>query len=61
MPFVEFVSSTFKEKRDERKRDEKLRGIDKVFAEYQEWIRDTMTTQDQPYIRIAAVFTGADR
>lgn len=58
---VGFVSSTFNEKRDERKRDEKLRAIDKVFAEYQEWIRDTMTTQDQPYIRIAAVFTGADR
>jgi superfamily II DNA or RNA helicase len=59
---VGFVESTFADrKRDEQKRDEKLRAIDKVFLDYQDWIRDTMTTQDQPYIRIAAVFAGADR
>lgn len=34
------------------------RQVDKLFDEYQEWIRDTMTTEDKPYIRIAAVAWG---
>jgi hypothetical protein len=59
---VGFVQMTFADlRREERKRDEKLRGIEHVFREYQDWIRDSMTTQDEPYIRIAAVFSGADR
>jgi len=36
------------------------RQVDKLFDEYQEWIRDTMTTEDKPYIRIAAVAWGGD-
>ena len=43
-----------------RRRDEKLRAVDQTFTHYQDWIRDTMTTQDSPYLRIVAVFTGAD-
>jgi hypothetical protein len=44
----------------DRRRDEKQRGVDRLFREYQDWIRDTMTTQDEPYLRIVAVFAGAE-
>jgi hypothetical protein len=53
---TEFVQLTFLD----RRKEEKLRGVDRTFEQYQAWIRDTMTTQDEPYLRIVAVFTGAD-
>lgn len=34
------------------------RQVDKLFDNYKEWIQDTMTTEDKPYIRIAAVVRG---
>ena len=44
-----------------RKKEEKARQIDRTFHEYEEWVRDTMTTEDQPFIRVAAVFLGGER
>jgi len=44
-----------------RKKEEKARQIDRTFHEYEEWVRDSMTTEDQPYIRVAAVFLGGER
>src|SRR5262249_39600682 len=44
-----------------RKKEEKARQIDRTFHEYEEWVRDSMTTEDQPYIRVAAVFRGDER
>ena len=32
--------------------------IDKLFADYLDWIEQTMTTEDNPYLRIAAVLWG---
>ena len=32
-----------------RKKEEKARQIDRTFHEYEEWVRDSMTTEDQPY------------
>jgi hypothetical protein len=34
------------------------RQIEALFAEYQTWIEETMTTEDKPYIRIVAVLRG---
>jgi superfamily II DNA or RNA helicase len=34
------------------------RRIEALFAEYQTWIEETMTTEDKPYIRIVAVLRG---
>ena len=34
------------------------RRIEALFAEYQTWIEETMTTEDKPYIRIVAVLTS---
>lgn len=35
------------------------RKTNRVFDDYQQWIRDTLKVEDRPYIRIAAVFTAA--
>ena len=40
------------------RRERRRREIDRLFDEYREWIRDTMVTEDKPYLRLAAVFTG---
>jgi hypothetical protein len=43
------------------KKEEKARKIDGAFHEWEAWVRDSMTTEDQPYLRVAAVFQGEDR
>jgi len=40
------------------RRDNRRREIDKLFDDYLEWIQETMTTEDKPYLRIAAVLWG---
>ena len=40
------------------RRENERRRIDKLFDDYLEWIENTMTTQDKPYLRIAAVLWG---
>lgn len=40
--------------RKERERREK----DRIFNEYRQWIEDSMTTEDNPYVRIVAVLKG---
>jgi hypothetical protein len=43
------------------RRDKKLerkRHIDAVFADYRRWVEDTLTTEDSPFLRVAAVFLG---
>jgi hypothetical protein len=44
-----------------RRKNEKGRHIDRTFHEWETWVRDSMTTEDQPYLRLAAVFRGDDR
>ena len=48
-------TQAFKRARQERGR----RDIDTIFDEYLEWVQDTMTTEPQPYIKVACVMTGA--
>lgn len=33
--------------------------VTKLFENYEAWIKDTMTTEKQPYIQVVSVFTGA--
>lgn len=47
------------EKRKQDKAEAKQREIDRIFSEYRQWLRDSMTTEDAPYIKVAAVFRGA--
>jgi ERCC4-related helicase len=48
----------FGESRQLSKKEQEQRRIEKIFDEYLTWIQDVMTTEDQPYIRVVAVFGG---
>jgi hypothetical protein len=40
------------------KRDAEKRKVGDLHSEYSKWIRDTLETEEQPFIRIATIFTG---
>ena len=42
------------------KRDERSAHIERVFADYLDWLENTQTTEREPYIQVAAVFTGRE-
>ena len=46
---------------NERKRSEQERYVDELFQDFTEWVTDTLTIQNNPYIRIAAVLKGVAR
>ncbi len=39
-------------------KEKEKREIDKIFDEYMDWVEQTMTTEDQAYIRVVAALTG---
>lgn len=43
--------------RERRKRD-RMQHIDRVFEEYQQWLKETRHTEEEPYIQVIAVLTG---
>ncbi len=43
---------------EERKLQEKKRSVDELFDSFVNWVQDTLTIQNNPYIRIAAVLMG---
>ena len=44
--------------RKERRRAEREAKIDRHFREYERWLRDSVETEDEPYMQILAVVTG---
>ena len=40
------------------RRQQRQREIDRIFLEYKTWIRETMTAEDKPYLRLIAVLSG---
>ena len=42
----------------ERRRDQEERKIEEIFKEFYDWVKDSMEIQDQPYLRVIAVFQG---
>ena len=44
-----------------RKFEERERSIDELFDQFVDWVKDTLTIQNNPYIRIAAVLTGVSK
>ena len=42
-----------------QKHDAERREIDRVFDEFIDWVQDTMTTEDNPYIKVVAVLRGS--
>lgn len=41
-----------------RRKGEREREVEQLFAEYMEWIEDTMSTEEQAYIKVVAVLQG---
>jgi superfamily II DNA or RNA helicase len=54
------AQNSLPEKRLREKRESETRAIEKIFASYWDWVDQTMTTEDKPYIRVAAVLKGRD-
>jgi superfamily II DNA or RNA helicase len=54
------AQSSLPEKRIAEKRESETRAIEKIFDSYWDWVEQTMTTEDKPYIRVAAVLKGRD-
>ena len=44
--------------RNERKLNENLRRVDELFSEFSQWVEDSMTIENSPYIRVIAVLTA---
>jgi hypothetical protein len=40
------------------KKLERKRHIDDIFSDHRRWVEDTLTTEDSPFLRVAAVFLG---
>jgi len=55
---LQFEGSRQHEKIIRSRKDQKRRSIDKIFDEYLNWIEDTMTTEDKPYIQVISVLKG---
>lgn len=45
----------------ERKKNEQERMVDELFDKFTTWVTDTMSIQNNPYIRIIAVMKGVTR
>ena len=43
-----------------RRRDEQQSYIDRIFLDYDNWLRDTHSLDDKPYIQVAAAFSGQE-
>jgi hypothetical protein len=41
-----------------RQKQQRQSRIDRIFAEYTQYVRDTLTTEDAAFVRVAAVFRG---
>jgi hypothetical protein len=42
------------------KKEQEKREIDRIFDEFINWVEDTMTTEDNPFIQVIAVLKGAE-
>ena len=40
------------------RKEMRRRRIDEIFQNYHSWVEETLTTEDQPFLRVAAVFIG---
>ena len=53
----DYQTSLF-QNRSERKLNENLRKVDELFASFYNWVTETMTIENSPYIRVIAVLTA---
>lgn len=50
----------YMEKKQLTKKEQDKREIDRKFDEFIEWVEDTMTTEDNPFIQVIAVLKGVE-
>ncbi len=58
---LDFIDEIFSGRRDARsihRREQRERRVRNLFRDYQEWIRDAMTTADEPFLQVVAVLVG---
>jgi superfamily II DNA or RNA helicase len=48
----------YENKKQLSKKDEEKREIDRRFDDFMQWVEDTMTTEDNPFIQVIAVLKG---
>lgn len=61
---LDFIGEKFAGRSDAfagQRRSKEERRVRQLFAEYQEWIRDAMTTADAPFLQVVAVLVGDSR
>jgi len=46
---------------NERKRSEQERRVDELFDQFVNWVKDTLSIQNNPYIRIVALLMGVEK
>jgi hypothetical protein len=44
-----------------RKLEEKERSVDELFDRFTNWVTDTLTIQNNPYIRVVTVLMGVSK
>jgi hypothetical protein len=57
---LRFEESRQSEKIIQSRKEAEKRKINKIFDDYLDWVEDTMTTEDNPYIQVIAALRGAD-
>ncbi len=57
---LDFGDSKMPDSLTAKKKEEKKRKIKALFCEYMKWVKDTMTTENNPYIQIIAVLEGKE-
>lgn len=55
---LSFLEIAFPDAQMRNKKEERRRRIDTDFEDYRRWVEDTLTTEDSPFLRIAAVFVS---
>ncbi len=55
-----FAESRLSEKIILSRKEAEKRKIKKIFDDYLDWVQETMSTEDKPYIQVIAVLRGAD-
>lgn len=56
---LELDSSDQPEAFKNRRKQDRMHQIEKVFTEYQHWLEETQRTENNPYLQVVAVLTGS--
>ncbi|MCW4151016.1 DEAD/DEAH box helicase [Halomonas sp. 18H] len=55
---LELSASREQEGRKQRRRDDRTAQLERIFADYGDWLEATQQIEKQPWLQVAAVFTG---